>query len=208
MRVSRRRLGSVLLAIAMLSTLSVPPRDASAAGSPSSVAEAASQAYAPADQSAQQPVPPPFEASCPDAPAGFARCFSAVKVAPSGGRGLAPSPQGYGPTQYRGAYNLNGASSPNNAIVAIVDAFDNPNAKADLDTYSTTYGIPVLPTCTVAIVSSTVPCFQKVDQNGGTSYPSYNAGWAGEIALDVQAAHAICQNCRILLVEAADNSYT
>jgi subtilase family serine protease len=52
-----------------------------------------------------------------------------------------------------------------------------------------------------------VPCFQKVDQNGGTRYPFSNSGWALEISLDVETAHAICQNCRILLVEARTASY-
>jgi subtilase family serine protease len=60
----------------------------------------------------------------------------------------------------------------------------------------------------MAIASSPTPCFQKVDQRGGQSYPSPNfAGWALEIALDVEIAHAICQNCSILLVEADNASY-
>jgi subtilase family serine protease len=38
------------------------------------------------------------------------------------------------------------------------------------------------------------------------SYPPANASWSQEIALDVEVAHAICQNCKILLVEAKSNS--
>ena len=54
-----------------------------------------------------------------------------------------------------------------------------------------------------------MPCFKKVNQNGAASpLPQVNAGWALEIALDVEAAHAMCQNCSILLVEANSNSYT
>src|SRR5205814_938828 len=49
--------------------------------------------------------------------------------------------------------------------------------------------------------------FQKVDQNGGSVYPAANAGWALEISLDVEMAHAICQNCSILLVESDSNSF-
>jgi len=58
------------------------------------------------------------------------------------------------------------------------------------------------------ITSSPIPCFQKVDQRGGQMYPSPSfPGWALEIALDVEIAHAICQNCSILLVEADNASY-
>ncbi len=39
-------------------------------------------------------------------------------------------------------------------------------------------------------------------------YPAKNAGWALEISLDVEIAHAICPNCKILLVEADSNSLT
>jgi len=47
-----------------------------------------------------------------------------------------------------------------------------------------------------------------VNQSGLTSYPQQNSGWSLEIALDVEAAHAMCQNCGILLVEANSASYT
>jgi subtilase family serine protease len=47
-----------------------------------------------------------------------------------------------------------------------------------------------------------------VDQRGGQSYPSPSfPGWALEAALDVEIAHAICQNCSILLVEADNAAY-
>src|SRR5205085_4295419 len=38
--------------------------------------------------------------------------------------------------------------------------------------------------------------------------PKTDGGWALEISLDVQAAHAVCPNCKILLVEASSNSFT
>jgi subtilase family serine protease len=83
-----------------------------------------------------------------------------------------------------------------------VDAYDNPTILNDLDTYSDYFGIPRLNRCAVSAGTAANPCIQKVDQNGGTSYPTYDGGWAGEIALDVEAVHAMCQNCNILLVEA------
>ena len=81
--------------------------------------------------------------------------------------------------------------------VAIVDAYGYANAEADLATYRSMYG---LPPCTTAN-----GCFTKVDQNGGSSYPVYNAGWAGEQALDLDMVSAVCPNCKILLVQASSN---
>lgn len=116
------------------------------------------------------------------------------------------SPTGYGPIQFSTAYNLP-TNVVGNPIIAIVDAYDNPNAYSDLTTYSNQFGIPVLPQCVGNIVDSPVPCFKKINQNGGTSMPQVSSGWALESSLDVQVAHAICQNCRILLIEASSNSY-
>ena len=83
--------------------------------------------------------------------------------------------------------------------VANVDAQDDPNAESDLATYRSTYG---LPPCTTAN-----GCFRKVNQNGAASpLPTADAGWAGEISLDVDMVSAICPNCHILLVEASSAS--
>jgi len=46
------------------------------------------------------------------------------------------------------------------------------------------------------------PVFTKVNQTGGGAMPAANKGWATEIALDVEWAHAIAQGANILLVEA------
>jgi subtilase family serine protease len=120
------------------------------------------------------------------------------------GNPLATSgPTGYGPLQFHGAYNLPATTSVSQTI-AIVDAYDDPTAKADLDTYDSTYGLPAFPSCTATV---TTACFQKVNQTGGTVYPRKDAGWALEIALDVETAHQICQSCKILLVEASSNSF-
>ena len=71
--------------------------------------------------------------------------------------------------------------------------------ESDLGVDSSTFGLPA---CTTQN-----GCFSKVNQSGAAGpYPAANAGWALEIALDVETAHAICQNCKILLVEATSNS--
>nr|MBI5455623.1 hypothetical protein [Candidatus Levybacteria bacterium] len=137
---------------------------------------------------------------------GSARCSARAVSDTKGSPLVTTSPTGYGPLEFHGAYNLPTTATSGMPIIAIVDAYDNPNALSDLNTYSSTFGIPSLPACSGSIASSSVPCFAKIDQNGGTTYPKVDSGWALESSLDVQVAHAICQNCKILLVEATSNS--
>jgi subtilase family serine protease len=85
--------------------------------------------------------------------------------------------------------------------VAVVDAYDDPNAESDLSVYRSEFGLPPL-TC-----SGTNPCFTKVGESGGLPPTSVDGGWAQEISLDVDMASAICPHCNILLVEAASNSW-
>lgn len=142
---------------------------------------------------------------CPSALAGSAWCQSRVVTDASGAPMASTLPSGYGPAQFHGAYALPTTSSGNQTI-AIVDAYDAPNIKKDLDTYNATFGLPFFPSCSSTV---TTACFQKVNQNGAASpLPRSNAGWALEISLDVEVAHATCQNCKILLVEASSNSFS
>ncbi len=108
------------------------------------------------------------------------RCFALKRTDTASGTGIRPladPPAGYGPGDLQAAYGLpaNGGAGQ---TVAIVDAYDNPNAEADLTVYRAQYGLPA---CTTAN-----GCFKKVNQRGVQgSYPAPNTGWAGEIALDV-----------------------
>ncbi len=135
-----------------------------------------------------------------------ARCHARVITDSKGTPQITMTPSGYGPAQFRGAYNLSGLAYTNQTI-AIVDAYDDPSILSDLNIYSSYFGLPTLSSCPVAGGSVSAPCFQKVNQNGGNAYPAVNSGWALEIALDVEAAHAVCENCNILLVEAKSNSF-
>ena len=113
------------------------------------------------------------------------------------GLGQAPTGVGYGPASLQNAYVLPSSSAGNGDTVAIVDAYDDPNAAADLATYRSDWG---LPPCTTAN-----GCFSKVNQNGQASplpAPSGSTGWATEESLDIDMVSAICPNCHILLVEA------
>src|SRR5207244_1442780 len=102
----------------------------------------------------------------------------------------------YDPSYLQSAYNAPSATKGAGQTVAVVDAFDDPNAEKDLGTYRSTFGIPA---CTTAN-----GCFRKVDQNGGKSYPQANSSWATEISLDVDMVSAMCPKCHILLVESND----
>ncbi|MFJ8212026.1 putative Ig domain-containing protein [Streptomyces sp. NPDC096033] len=126
---------------------------------------------------------------------GFMACHALARTDLKQQLNLAPNlvPSGYGPTDLQSAYALP-ASAGAGATVAIIDAYDDPNAESDLATYRAQYG---LPPCTTAN-----GCFKKVDQNGGTNYPTADSGWAGEISLDVDMVSAVCPQCHILLVEA------
>ncbi|EWM13071.1 LOW QUALITY PROTEIN: peptidase S8 and S53, subtilisin, kexin, sedolisin, partial [Kutzneria sp. 744] len=79
--------------------------------------------------------------------------------------------------------------------IAIVDAFDNPSAEADLGKYRQQFGLPA---CTTAN-----GCFKKVNQRGAASpLPEGNPNWGVEISLDLDMVSAACPDCHILLVEA------
>jgi subtilase family serine protease len=110
------------------------------------------------------------------------------------------TPSGYGPSDLQSAYNLPSTSDGTGQTVAIVDAYDDPNAEADLFMYRNTFGLRVCSTLN--------GCFKKVNQKGKRrSYPPGNSDWATEISLDLDMVSAICPNCDILLVEANSNTW-
>jgi subtilase family serine protease len=149
---------------------------------------------------------------CPGPKAdGFALCRALLLDNPAswrgqhvtGSKGPGPSPSsatpsGYGPADLQSAYSLPSTSSGSGKTVAIVDAYNDPNAARDLATYRSKFG---LPPCSVG-------CFSQVNQNGATSgLPVGNSGWAEEISLDLDMVSAVCPNCHILLVEASSSSF-
>ncbi|MFJ8307643.1 MULTISPECIES: peptidase S8 [unclassified Streptomyces] len=112
----------------------------------------------------------------------------------------AAAPSGYGPASLQAAYKLPSASAGSGRTVAIVDAYDDPNAESDLGKYRAQYGLSA---CTTAN-----GCFKKVGQSGTSKLPRADAGWAEEISLDLDMVSAACPNCKILLVEASSTSMT
>jgi subtilase family serine protease len=133
---------------------------------------------------------------CGAAAPGFAKCYAQIVPAAEQPFG-AQAPSGYAPADLKAAYKLPAAAGAGQTI-AIVDAFDDPYAEADLAAYRAHWG---LSKCTTRN-----GCFQKIDQRGGTTYPPFNSNWALEEALDIEMVSAICPKCHIVLVEADDNS--
>jgi hypothetical protein len=126
------------------------------------------------------------------------------RVNPDKGKPQPPptiNPRGFQPADVEAAYGLprpSASQAPNGPLVAIVDAYDDPTAAADLAKYRAQFGLPTCPT----------GCFTKVNQSGGLSpLPSINGGWAQEISLDLDMVSAACPNCRILLVEANSSTF-
>jgi len=114
-------------------------------------------------------------------------------------------PTGLPPSAIASVYTLSGLAPSSGAgsgqIIAIVDAYHDPNALSDLNTFNRQYGYAQLSTCTS--LSQTGPCFAQVDPQGT---PKVNSGWVLEESLDIEWAHAEAPAAKIVLVEAASNS--
>jgi subtilase family serine protease len=110
---------------------------------------------------------------------------------------------GYSPCNLRNAYKLGSLASTHGKgqTVAVIDAYDDPNAESDLATFRSQFGIP---SCTTAD-----GCFKKVNQDGDEgNYPSGDTGWGLEISADLDMVSAICPHCHIILVEANSSSFS
>ncbi len=144
-----------------------------------------------------------------------------VRAAPVAARSPAAGDYGLRPQDLHGAYNLPD-SAAGAQTVALVDAYNDPTAEADLKAYDEEFG---LPECT-----SGDGCFRQVNQNGEAGslpFPKTTkeletarkgsrakreeaeeaTGWALEISLDIEVAHATCQSCDIVLLESNGPSY-
>jgi subtilase family serine protease len=108
-----------------------------------------------------------------------ARCYSAGQIQ-----------QAYG---YSGL--LSSGIDGRGKTIVIIDAFSSPTIASDLRDFDRDMGLPD-PAFTITQVGN-VPPF---DINNDTQF-----GWAGEISLDVQWAHAMAPGAAINLVEAQSN---
>jgi hypothetical protein len=136
------------------------------------------------------------KAACAAPLPGRAACLGLRLVSPAGS---SPGATGVSPAQLHKAYELPFESTEAQTI-AIVDAYDDPNAEADLGVFDQHYGLPA---CT-----HENGCFSKVNQQGlAAPLPPGNGEWSIEISTDVQVAHSLCENCHIVLVEASSDTF-
>jgi hypothetical protein len=136
---------------------------------------------------------------------------------------LEPSQGGYGftPQALHTAYTLP-TSETASQTVAVVDAYNDPTAESDLAAYDKEFALPA---CTTAN-----GCFKQINEQGESTnlpFPQSSqalataeagdeaeveeaeeaTGWGVEMSLDVQTVRAICQTCKIVLVEASSTHY-
>ena len=109
---------------------------------------------------------------------------------------VAPVVQGYTPSQIRHAYGMDQVFGDGTGqTIAIVDAYRHPSIASDLAVFDQKFGI------------AAPPSFRIVNQTGGSDASvKINSGWASEIALDVEWAHAIAPNASLLLVESKSDN--
>ena len=137
----------------------------------------------------------------------------------------------YSPAQIRAAYGLPALPAAGTALSALqaaqlgagqtiylIDAMHDPSVVAELAAFNQKFGLPVCTTralaasasLPLAAASSTGCEFSQVYNNASGSMsataPAYDSGWATEITLDVQWAHATAPLARIVLIEAPDAS--
>jgi subtilase family serine protease len=125
---------------------------------------------------------------CPNMGPGFAQC-DALLI--NNGK-VQPDEPGWQPLDFQTRYKLP-ITKGSGQIVAIVDAYDNPNAATDIATYRTEYGLGTAN-------------FVKYNQTGQQSnYPAANKNWGLEEDLDIEMVSASCPKCTIYLVEANSN---
>ncbi len=101
-----------------------------------------------------------------------------------------PCVSGWAPADFQARYKLPSNQKGVAQIVAIVDAYDNPNVASDIAEYRSEFGLGTAN-------------FRKYNQEGERkNYPSASTAWGVEIDLDLEMVSAACPLCTIYLIEA------
>lgn len=143
--------------------------------------------------------------ACPPEDGGFVRCHAHIATNQYGKPLVTTSySKGLTPADLQSAYKLpgtpGGAFAWNGQTVAVVDAYDDPNALSDLTMYRRQFGLPLCSDGTASCILT------KVNGNGSGKLPAASVSWSQEISLDLDMVSATCPSCKILLVEAATSS--
>ena len=106
---------------------------------------------------------------------------------------------GLTPQQLHAAYELPATTaSSSSQTIALIEVGGDPTLEGDLAVYDKRYRVPAC--------SRSNGCLRVINQNGGSGPLPTNSFRSGETSIDVELAHAVCQNCRILVVEADPES--
>jgi hypothetical protein len=128
-------------------------------------------------------------AVCPQV-VGGATCSAVVESR----NGIGPAVAGWAPSDIQTVYNLPSSTKGSGQIIAIVDAYDDPNVASDLAVYRSEFGLGTAN-------------FTKYNQKGQMSnYPTGNESWGVGKSQEVDMISAACPLCTIYLVEAKTNS--
>jgi subtilase family serine protease len=106
------------------------------------------------------------------------------------------SPNCYTPRELAAAYDIPAKLTGAGQTIVIIDAFGDPTLGQDLATEESTFG---LPHANVSIIyPNGKPAFNPANAN--------EVNWTGEIALDVESAHAVAPAAKIdLVIAKSDN---
>jgi subtilase family serine protease len=102
----------------------------------------------------------------------------------------------YSPQEIRTAYGMNGLIDSGmvgaGETIVIIDSYGSPSIEEDLKAFDRGFGLPDPPSFKVLAPLGTVPW-------NPTLYPD-QPGWAGEVTLDVEWAHAMAPGASIVLL--------
>jgi subtilase family serine protease len=173
--------GTIKFVVPVVAALAIAACSGGATGTPGTAGSSTSQSQSHSISLAKGIGTP----ACPQV-TGIPTCLALIQSK----SGISKTVAGWAPVDIQTRYNLPSASKGSGQIVAIVDAYDNPNVATDLATYRSNFGLGTA-------------SFFKYNQTGQQSnYPSGSTGWGVEIDLDVEMVSAACPNCTIYLIEA------
>jgi hypothetical protein len=116
-------------------------------------------------------------------------------------------PEGYDPADLQSAYKLVSAAAGRGKgeTVAVVDAYNDPDAAHDLAVYRAQWGQPA---CDRATGAGCVTIVNERGTAGPLPTEDPSGSWELEESTDIEMVSAVCPNCHILLVEASSDFIT
>lgn len=105
-------------------------------------------------------------------------------------------------------YTATAVPSGGSKAIAIVDAYDDPNALSDLSVFSTQFGVVAPTSSNFQVVYAPPGGTTSGSCVGSGTEPAVDTtgGWELEEALDIEMAHSMAPNATLYLVEAQSNA--